>query len=96
MTFRMRPASKTCRRPAAIRRVRPQNNQRACLPHVPADILSGGRARRSSSGRNTQRIEAKEKRCGDVLSAVNEQIQFFRAKLFTSSQVATGASDFDK
>jgi hypothetical protein len=33
--------------------------------HVPADILSGGCARCSSSDRNTQRIEAKEKRCGE-------------------------------
>jgi hypothetical protein len=66
------------------------------FPHVPADILSEGQARRSSSNGNAQRIEAQVKRCGDVLSAVNEQIQFSRAKLFTLSQVATDASDFDK
>ncbi len=27
---------------------------------------------------------SKERRCGDVLSAVNEEIHFFRARLFTS------------
>ena len=47
------------------------------FPHVPADILSGGRARRSSSGRNTQRIEAKEKRCGEE----NRHLRFSSLRL---------------
>ena len=77
MTFRMRSGATVpqarCMPPLAAL----QEISGPAFPHVPADILSGGRARRSSSVRNTQRIEAKEKRCGDVLSAVNGQIQFF-------------------
>jgi hypothetical protein len=42
-----------------------QNISGPAFPHVPADILSGGRALCSSSDRNTQRIEAQVKRCGE-------------------------------
>jgi hypothetical protein len=66
MTFRMRPASKTCRSPAVCRRLRPHKNSAGLpAPHVPTDILSGGRARRSSSFCQAQRIEAQVKRFGD-------------------------------
>jgi hypothetical protein len=72
-----------------------------CLPPLAATMfpptsLAPGLPAAHLPAVHAQRIEAKEKRCGDVLSAVNGQIQFFRAKFFTMDQVAAGASDFDK
>jgi hypothetical protein len=97
MTFRMRPASKTCRRPASGCRLRPYNKSAGLpSPMFPPTSLAAGVPAAHRPTANAQRIEAQVKRCGDVLSAVNGQIQFSRAKLFTLSQVTTDASDFDK
>jgi hypothetical protein len=70
MTFRMRPASKTCRRPATAAACGLKNFQRACLPLMfpPTSLARACPSlivRRSSSARKTQRIEAQVKRCGD-------------------------------
>jgi hypothetical protein len=59
VTFRMRPASKTCRRPEACRRLRPQIILRACLPKCSRRHPQRRRALCSSSASNTQRIWAR-------------------------------------
>ena len=66
MTFRMRPASKTCRRPAAIRRLRPSRKSAGLpSPMFPPTSLAAGVPAAHRPTEKTQRIEAQVKRCGD-------------------------------
>ena len=81
-------SNKRCRRSAAVAACGLQAFSGPTFPRVPGAILIASDSNHTGL--------AQERRCGDVLSAVNEQIQFSRAKLFTLSQVATDASDFDK
>ncbi len=78
MTFRMRPASKMCRRPAAIRRLRPQNNSAGLpSPMFPPTSLAAAVPAAHPPTEKTQRIEAEEKRCGEE----NRHLRFSSPRL---------------
>jgi hypothetical protein len=96
VTFRMRRRAIHDAGPLLLPFASLQRFSGSAFCHVPADIHSGGPDSAHRPPEQTQRIEAQVKWCGDVLSAVNGQIQFFRAKFFTMDQLAAGASDFGR
>jgi hypothetical protein len=65
MTFRMRSGAPVAAGPLLPPLASSKQFSGSAFPHVPADILSCGRARCSSSTEQTQRIEAQVKRCGE-------------------------------